>query len=70
MKEVFKVGYTSYLEKSKKRTKKNRWTSKIGKVIEEHKVIVSFLGVVIVCFWINFWLVYKFISILEMGRGF
>lgn len=70
MKEVFKVGYTTYLEKSKKRTKENCWTSKIGKAIGEHKLIVTILGVMMMCFSINFWLIYKFIHILEMSRIF
>lgn len=61
MKEVFKVGYTTYLEKSKK----SNWTSKIRKIIGNNKFIITILGVIIICFFINFWLIYKFMNILE-----
>ena len=70
MKEVFKVGYTTYLEKNKKRTPKKNRTSKIFKMIAEHKVMVTILGIIVMCLVINFWLVYKFVHILEMSRVF
>ncbi len=65
MKEVFKVGYTTYLEKAKK---KNNWTSKIFEKIAEHKLMVTIFGVIFACVCINFWLIYKFMNILEMSR--
>lgn len=62
----FRVGYTTYLQKSKNTKKK--WTSKMIKNIAEHKVVATIFGVIIMCVVMNFWLIYRFISILEMSR--
>lgn len=59
----FRVGYTTYLQKSKIR--KRSWTSKIAKIIVGHKVISAIFAIIIMCFVMNFWLVYRFISVLE-----
>lgn len=59
----FKVGYTTYLQRPKIR--KKSWTSKIGKMIIGHKVISAICAIVVMCFVMNFWLVYRFISVLE-----
>lgn len=59
----FKVGYTTYLQKSKVR--KINWTSRFAKKIMEHKVISVFFVVITMCIIMNFWLVYRFISVLE-----
>lgn len=64
----FKVGYTTYLQKSK--NKKRNWTSKIIKKFFEHKIISTSIVVIIMCLGINFWLIYKFINILEMNKIF
>lgn len=70
MKEVFKVGYTTYLEKSKKREKKHGWTSKVLKMVAGHKFVVTILGVAVTSFLMNCWLVFKFVHILEMSKVF
>ncbi|MDO4975279.1 MAG: hypothetical protein Q4E61_03045 [Alphaproteobacteria bacterium] len=60
----FRVGYTTYLQKSKKKN----WTSKIVENIMAHKFIVTILMVIIMCVIMNFWLIHKFIYVLEMSR--
>lgn len=65
MKEnFFSVGYSSYLQSiDKKKETSYHFFSKFW----EHKVIFSILFVMIVCIGMNFWLIYKFIYILEKG---
>lgn len=62
MKEnFFRVGYSSYLQKNKKK----RRTSFILNKILEHKVVFSILLVIIICMVMNCWLVYRFMSVLS-----
>lgn len=62
--DVFlKVGYSTYLQKRK--VKKRNWTSKITGIIMAHKVISTIFVIITMCTVMNFWLVYRFINILE-----
>ena len=62
--DFFKVGYTTYLSR---KSKKLTWTSKIKKVIIKYKFIITIIAVIISCLIMNFWLIYKFLKILEMN---
>lgn len=59
----FKVGYTSYLQKPKIR--KKGWTSRIVQLVREHKVLSVTFVMISMCMVMNFWLVFRFVSILE-----
>ena len=56
-----KVGYTSYLEKEKKKN----WTSRFLKKVNEHKFLTITISIVGMCMVTNIFLIYKFISIME-----
>ena len=62
--DFFKVGYTTYLSR---KSKKLSWTSKLKKVVFKHKLIISISVIIISCLIMNFWLIYKFVKILEMN---
>ena len=59
--DFFKVGYSGYLQKVKVENKKR---TGILKKIFKHKVILWSLGIILTCVLMNFWLIYKFMSIL------
>lgn len=62
MKEkFFKLGYSNYLQKSKKKKRTSLFVNKIL----EHKVVFSILLIVITCTAMNCWLVYRFMSVLS-----
>lgn len=61
--DFFKVGYTTYVNKSKK----IKWTSRLWKLIFKYKVAITISTIIISCLIINFWLIYKFLKILEMN---
>lgn len=60
----FKVGYSSYLENTKKTKKK--WTSRIWEKISRHKLMVWICAIIIMCVIMNFWLIYQFVNILHI----
>ena len=60
---AFKVGYTSVFKEQK--SKKEKWTSKIGNFINEHKIITLFMVIFCTCCTLNFVLIYNFVQILE-----
>lgn len=62
----FKVGYTTYLQKNEKK----KWTSKITDMNTKHKFISVILVVIIISVMMNFWLIYRFINILETSKIF
>ena len=64
--EVFKVGYSSYLQNANKH--KKNWTSIVKKNILKHKVIASIVFVIILCVIMNMYFIYNFIRILEELR--
>lgn len=59
----FRVGYSTYLQKE--REKKKSWTSKLIKKISEHKFITITIAIIIACTMTNFFLIYRFIHIIE-----
>ena len=59
----FKVGYTSYLQKAKSR--KKSWTSRVAKIIMGHKVLATVFVIISLCVVMNFWLIFRFVCILE-----
>lgn len=60
----FKVGYTKYLQETKKEEKKR--TSFIRKILE-NKIILWISVIILMCSAINFWLIYKFMNILYIS---
>ena len=63
--DFFKVGYTTYLHKSNKQTKK--WTRTFFYKVWRYKFIITIITTIIVCLCMNFFLIYKFMKILEMN---
>ena len=63
--DFFKVGYTSYL--SKENTKKTGRTSLFWKKIRKHKFLLSVISIIMISMIINFYLIFKFINILEVS---
>lgn len=62
-KEMFKVGYTTYLQKPE--SKKKNWTSKVIAKVIKNKLLLIIGSIIIACIIMNFWLIYQFINILE-----
>ena len=60
----FKVGYTKYLQETKKEEKKR--TSFISKILK-NKIIICISVIILMCSAMNFWLIYKFINILYIN---
>ncbi len=63
--DFFKVGYSTYLYQSKGEDIK--WTRRLRKRIHEHRFVIIFSITIIICLIMNFWLIYKFMRILEMN---
>ena len=61
--DFFKVGYTTYVNNNKK----TKWTSRLWKLVFKYKVVLTISTIIIGCLIINFWLIYKFLKILEMN---
>mgnify|MGYP004491217031 CR=1 FL=1 len=61
---VFNVSYTSVLEKTSVK-KKKEWTSKLKKFIKSNKLITGTITIFIMCFVLNVFLVYSFMNILK-----
>ena len=59
----FRVGYSTYLQREKER--KESWTSKLIRKISEHKFIAITIAIIIACTMTNFFLIYRFIHIIE-----
>ena len=59
----FRVGYSTYLKKEKE--KQESWTSRLMKKINEHKFITMIVAIIIACTMTNFFLIYRFIHIIE-----
>ncbi len=60
---VFKVEYTSVL--GQEFTKKERRTSKIINFISNNKLITATIIIFLMCFTLNFVLIYNFMKLLE-----
>lgn len=63
--DFFKVGYTTYLNKSNNQTRKR--TRTILNKMWRYKFIITIIITIIVCLCMNFFLIYKFMKILEMN---
>ena len=59
----FRVWYSTYLKKEKER--QESWTSRLMKKINEHKFITMIVAIIIACTMTNFFLIYRFIHIIE-----
>ena len=64
--DFFKVGYTTYLSKGNMQARK--WTRTILNKVWRYKFIITIITTIIVCLCMNFFLIYKFMKILEMNR--
>lgn len=60
--EFFYVGYSNLLKDNKYRA---NWTSSIIKIISRHKMIFCMLLIICLCFSLNFWLIFRFVNILQ-----
>lgn len=61
--EFFLIGYSNLLKNKKRRID---WTSFFLKKILTHKVIFSMILVIGLCFGVNFWLIYRFVNLLQV----
>ena len=61
--DFFKLGYSPYLNTSKKQ----KWTSRCIEILAKHKLFLTITITVSICIIINFWLIFKFMSILEVN---
>ena len=59
--DFFKIGYSTYLNNSKK----ENWTSVFFKKIMKHRLLIAIIFTILICATINFWLIFKFMYILE-----
>ncbi len=59
--DFFKIGYSAYLNNNKKQ----KWTSLIFEKIAKHKLIFAIIFIALICATINFWLIFKFMYVLE-----
>lgn len=62
--DFFKVGYSTYLHQ---KSKKIKWTRGITKKLFKHKFIIIICISIFICLIMNFWLIFKFMKILEMN---
>ncbi len=61
-KNIFKVGYTSTLQK---KLKNKRWTSKLLKFIRDNKIISISIIIFVMCVGMNLLLIYNFLKVLQ-----
>ena len=60
--DFFLIGYSNMVKNKKS---KLNWTSKCVKKIISHKIIFSMILIIMLCFSINFLLIFRFIHILQ-----
>ena len=59
---IFKVGYTSTLQKN---VENKKWTSKFLKFIRNNKIISISIIVFFMCVMMNLFLIYNFLKVLQ-----
>ncbi len=59
---IFKVGYTSTLQKN---VENKKWTSKFFKFIRDNKIISISIIVFFMCVMMNLFLIYNFLKVLQ-----
>ena len=63
--DFFKVGYTNYLSENENNDIKR--TRSILRKIGKHKFIFTISSIIIMCLGMNFFLIYKFMKIIEIS---
>lgn len=63
--DFFKVGYSKYLDKNNQNEKK-RTKHMVNKLLKKRFIIVT-SSIIIMCSFINFFLIYKFIRIIDIS---
>lgn len=63
--DFFKVGYSKYLNKNNN-TKKKR-TNHIFNKLLKNRFIIATSSIIIMCSFINFFLIYKFVRIIDIS---
>ena len=63
--DFFKVGYSKYLSKNNHDEKKR--TSSIFDKLLKKRFIIATSSIIIMCSFINFFLIYKFIRIIDIS---
>ena len=66
--DFFKVGYSKYLNKNNN-TKKKR-TNHIFNKLLKNRFIIATSSIIIMCSFINFFLIYKFVRIIDISYRF
>ena len=59
---IFKVGYTSTLQKN---VENKKWTSKFLEFIRDNKIISISIIVFFMCVMMNLFLIYNFLKVLQ-----
>ena len=65
--DFFLIGYSNLY---KNNNHKKWWTSWFIKKILTHKLIFSMIILIGLCFCMNFWLIYRFVNILQVYYGY
>ena len=63
--DFFKVGYSKYLDKNNQKEKKR--TNSIFNKVLKNRFIIATSSIIIMCSFINFFLIYKFIRIIDIS---
>ena len=63
--DFFKVGYSKYLDKNNQKEKKR--TNSIFNKVLKNRFIIATSSIIIMCSLINFFLIYKFIRIIDIS---
>ena len=62
--DFFNISYTAYVNNKKK--EKQKWTSSWKNKMWKHRFILAISSIIIMCLSMNFFLIYKFMRIIEV----
>ena len=65
--DFFLIGYSNLY---KNNNHKKGWTSWVIKKILTHKLIFSMILLIGLCLCANFWLIYRFVNLLQVYYGY
>ena len=62
--DFFNISYTAYVNNKKK--EKQKWTSSWKNKMWKYRFILAISSIIIMCLSMNFFLIYKFMRIIEV----
>ena len=63
--DFFNVGYTAYVHNNE--NEKQRWTSSWKNKMWEHRFLITISSIILMCLSMNFFLIYRFMRIIEIS---